>query len=73
MKPKSTNLPPMFSSYIKRSGPLSTERLKYPRPSYESDPARLKARIEILRASPARAERDALIRYLESCLQRLAS
>ena len=43
-----------------------------PRPSYESDPNRLKARIAILEATPRSQAREALLAHLRLCLTRLA-
>lgn len=50
---------------------MSEPQVEYPRPSYESDPARLRARIAILEATPQTANRDVLIGHLRRCLERL--
>lgn len=46
------------------------ESKKVPRPSYESDPERLRARLAILLATPESPGREALIAHLRRCLLR---
>ena len=49
-----------------------TETRKVARPSYESDPARLRARIAILEATPVGSEREAVLAHLRRCLNEYA-